>query len=824
MNLNNDLGNLMADFRYSLRRLRKAPGFSLVVVLSLAVGIGASSVLFALVNAAVLRMIPVRDPAQLVWFDSGTHGRALSYPFYEHVRNDSRFDGVLCAFPTVVNISSDGVAPERATAELVSGNYFEVLGIKPAAGRLLIPADEHTPVAVVSYDYWQTRLGGSQSAIGHTIRMNGIAWSVVGVAPPGFGGLDRAYQRSIFVPMGMKPQVTPGWNGLDKPLIAWLYIAGRLKQGVDNTVLGAELNSRFHAFQETYLPGDTTLSAAQRELIRGRRLRLEPLGMEVFEKRVASHLSTLGWMVALLLGLTCLNVAGLLLSRGIERNRELATRLAIGCSRESVVRQLLVEAMILAFAGGLGGLIAAATVAPILASRFPLAGAASQLDVPLDLTVLGFTLAVSIVTCLLFGLVPAWQATQIDLVSALKGSAAAPSANRMRSLLLSGQVALSVGLLGAAALFTLNLKNLLVQDAGFDRQRLLMAEVEPALSGYNESARLRFYRELQARLNDLAGPATYESVVMANVAPRSLYHWSSGFEVVGRGRESGPLVRAVAVGPGYLEMMRIPLRSGRLLNERDEAGGLRVAVISESLARREFPNDSPLGKRFTADLRNPAETTFEIVGVVGDVNLSDPRDWAHRECVFLPYRQWAFPPQSIVLHARLNETGSPAAASQALRAAVHDIDPSLALFDVRTIEQATEALLVSERLTTLLTIFFAAAAALICALGIYGVVSRELATRMRETAIRLALGGKFTNVVVRVARGPILAVTAGLGGGAVLLLAMAPVMRPLLSDLHASPSLIIGSVLLLALVAAAAVAIPATRTRRLEPSALLKQD
>ena len=341
-----------------------------------------------------------------------------------------------------------------------------------------------------------------------------------------------------------------------------------------------------------------TLSAAQRELIRGRRLHLDPLGMAVFEKRVASHLSTLGWMVALLLGLTCANVAGLLLSRGFERRRELATRLAIGCSRGSVIRQLLTEALLLALAGGAAGLIAASTLAPILASRFPLAGASSQLDVPIDFSVLGFTFAISILTCFVFGLIPAWQATRIDLVSALKGTPAVPSANRTRSVLLSGQVALSVGLLGAAGLFAVNLRSLLVQDTGFDRQRLLMAEVEPALSGYNESARLRFYRELQSRLDALTGPSTYTSVVMANVAPRSPYHWSSGFQVAGRGRESGPMVRAVAVGPGYLETMRIPLRSGRLLNERDDTGTLRVAVISESLARREFPNDNPLGKRF----------------------------------------------------------------------------------------------------------------------------------------------------------------------------------------------------------------------------------
>lgn len=810
----------MADYLYALRRLRKTPDFSFVVVLSLTVGIGASAVLFSLVNAAVLRMIPVREPARLVWFDSGAHGRSLSYPFYQHIQNDSRFDGILSAFPTVVNLSADGVA-ERATAELVSDNYWEVLGIQPAAGRLLMPSDARSPVAVVSHDYWQTRLGGSPSAIGRTIRMNGLAWTVVGVTPPGFGGLDRAYQRSIFLPMGMKPQVTPGWNGLDKPLIAWLYIAGRLKPGTDPATLGAELNSRFHAFQEIYLPVDPTLTASQREIIRGRQLRLEPLSMAVFDKRVASHLSTLGWMVALLLALTCLNVAGLLLSRGIERSREMATRLAIGCSRASLIRQLLVEAMMLAFAGGIGGLIAAAFVAPILTSRFPLTGAASQLDVPVDLTVVGFAFAISIVTCLLFGLMPAWQATRLDLVSALKGSAAAPSANRTRSLLLSGQVALSVGLLGAAGLFTANLRSLSVQDTGF---RLLMAEVEPALSGYDEPGRLRFYQDLQTRLNNLAGPATYESAVMANVAPRSPHSWFTGFELVGRSGSSAPPVRAFAVGPGYLETMRVPLRSGRLLNERDDATAPRVAVISESLARREFPNGSPLGKRFVADLRSPAETTFEIVGVVGDVNFSDPRNPSRNGCVFLPYRQWAFPPQSIVLHARLGNTGSVASAAQAIRAAIRDTDATLAPFDIRTLEQATDALLVSERLTTMLTTFFAAAAALICALGIYGVVSRELSTRMRETAIRLALGGKFTEVVVRVSRQPILAVTAGLGGGAALLLAMTPVMRPLVSDLQASPSLIIGSVLLLALVASIAVAIPATRTRKLAPSVLLRQD
>lgn len=818
------LGHLWADLCYSARRIRQAPGFSLALTLSLALGIGASSVLFSLVNAAVLRMIPVREPGQLMWFDSGSHGRALSYPFYEYVRDDARFAGILSAFPTVVNISTEGKA-ERAEAELVSGNYFEVLGVHPFAGRLLTPADDRAPVAVLSHAYWQNRMAGSPAAVGSAVRINGLAWTVVGIAPPGFGGLDLAYQRSLFVPMGMKPQVTPGWNGLDKPLYAWLYIAGRLKAGVDAAAVSAELDARFHAFQEVYLPGDATLSAAQRELIRGRRLRLEPLGAAVFERHVADHLSTLGWMVALLLGLTCANVAGLLLSRGIERNRELATRLAIGASRGRVIRQLLTEALLLAGCGGAAGLLAASTIAPALASRFPLAGPASHLAVPIDFAVFGFTLAVSLCACLLFGLVPAWQVTRFELVPALKGSAATPSANRLRNVLLAGQAALSVVLLGAAGLFAMNLGTLLTQDAGFDRQRLLLAEVEPALSGYGEPARLRFYRELQDRLDARRGPDTFTSVVMANVAPRSPYHWTSGFEVAGRGREDGPIVRAVAVGPGYFEAMRIPLRSGRLLAERDGTGAPRVALISEALARREFPNESPLGRRFTADLRSPRETTFEIVGVVGDVNLTDPRNRLHRECVYFPYRQWAFPPQSIVLHARLAPGGSVEAASQALRAAVRDVDPALALFEVRTIEQATASLLASERLATFLTAFFAAVAALLCALGIYGVVSRELAARTREAAIRLALGGEFAGVVWRLARRPVRAVTVGLGAGAMLLSRIAPAMQPLLSGSEErGPAWLLLAVLALATVAAVAIAIPALRARRVEPAAVLRQE
>lgn len=814
---------LLSDLRYSARRLRQAPAFTATVVLSLAIGIGASVSLFSLVNAAILRSIPVRHPEQLVWFDSSPHGRALSYPFYQLIRDDSRFQGVLCAFPTAVNVNAAGLA-ERADAELVSGNYFDVLGIRPYLGRLFAPEDDRHPVAVLSHAFWQTRLGGSTEIVGRAIQINGAAWTVVGVAPPGFAGLDRGYQRALFVPIGMKPQITPGWNGLDKPLIAWLYIAGRLKPGVEREHLGAELHQRLQAFQEAHLPREPRLSPAQRQLIRERRLRLEPLRYAVLNPQMASHLATLGWMVALLLCLTCANVAGLLLSRGMERSREIATRLSIGASRGRIVRQLMGEALLLAGVGGAAGIAVATIVAPALASRFPVAGSGSNLDVPLDLTVLAFALIVSILACLFFGLVPAWQATKLDLVSALKGSISAPATRRTRDILLAGQTALAVVLLYAAGLFAFNLRTLLVQDTGFDRHHLLLAELEPTLNGYDAPARLKLYAALERRLKELQGTA-FVSAAVSNVAPMSPYYWSSLFLVAGREQQKDRIVRSVAVGTNYFETMRIPLRAGRLPNERDGETAPHVAVISESLARREFPHESPIGRRFTADLRDPQQTTFEIVGVVADVDLYDPRHRLHRECVYFPYRQWTFTPQAIVLQARMASTGSAATATAALRQALRDVDASLALYDVRTIRQATESLLAGERLAALLTSFFGIAAALLCALGIYGVVSRDLAVRGREAAIRMALGGRLASVVWTLARKPLLAVFAGIVFGAALLLGIAPALRSLLTGVKPSnPWFMAAAVALLLSVAALSVALPAWRLRRWDPVSMLRQD
>lgn len=803
------LQSFAADLRYGCRRLAKTPGFTALAVVSLALGIGANTALFSLINAALIRLIPVHNPEELVWFHSGSHGRALSYPFYEFVRNDARFNGILAAFPTPVSFSCGDLA-ERIESELVSGNYFSVLGVRPHLGRLLTEADDRLPIAVLSHAFWRSHLAADPQIVGRTVRINGKPWTIAGVAQPGFGGLDRAYRRSVFVPMGMKPQITPGWNGLDKPLIAWLYIAGRLRPGLDRSCVAADLNGRLQAFQEAHLPNESRLSNAQRDIIRGRRLRLEPLREAVLDTRVARHIGTLSWSVGLLLLLACANVAGLLLARGRERTREIATRLALGATRSRLIMQLLAENLVLASLGGITGLMLGAILAPYLASRFPLTGGGSRLDVPLDATVLAFTFVLSLGCTLLFGLAPAWQSTRLDLTSRLKRKSGSAG------LLVAGQAAISIVLLVLAGLFTTNLTRLMAHDTGFARENLLLAEVDPTTIGYNTDRLLPLYGALEMRLSALG------DVALADVAPLSPYHGTSLFLIDGRSQEVDFIPRSLKVGPNYFEVMGIPLRRGRYIGLRDEAGMPRVAVISESLARRAFPDQDPIGRRFTGDLRNREASTYEIVGIVADTDLNDPRRRDNRDCVYVGYRQAAFPPQALTIHAR--SLNAPSAIT-AIRRAAHDTDPRLVPYDVRKIEEATAEMLSSERLTAVLTGFFGLAAALLCVVGIYGTVARDVAAHIREIGIRIALGAPKWTLLSSLTRTLLAYTVAGVAVGILALLGIAPAVRSLLTDVHPLEPFIIGaSVLLLISVATLAAVIPASRASSLDAVTALRED
>ncbi|MFN7939703.1 MAG: ABC transporter permease [Bryobacteraceae bacterium] len=804
---------MTGDVRYGLRRLLRAPGFTATAVLSLALGIGASTALFSLVNAALLRLIPVQRPEELMWFavKPGDFGRVLNYPFYRSLDGDTRFAGLLCAFPAWVNLRA-----ERVETELVSGTYFDTLGLRPHLGRLLRPDDDRVrlghPVAVVSHAYWQSRLAGDPTAIGKSIEVNGMPYTLVGVAPPGFGGIEQGRPRSLFLPIQMKAQATPGWDGMDKPLIAWLWIVGRVKPGVDRQALGTEMNARLHAFQAPHLAQERRLTPAQRKIIQGRTVFLEPLRDAVLDSREKGRLSTLAWAVAALLLMTCANVAGLLLARGMERQREIATRLAIGASRGRIVWQLLAESSLVGIAGGVAGLVLGSLMASVVAARFPIGGAGSSFDTSVDWRVLLFAIVVTMAATLLFGLTPAMHATRLDLMAVIKAGAHSKQQRRFRLALVAGQVALATVLLAMAGIFTASLQRLFHREMGYQRTNLLLAELEPTLNGYDNQRRLQLYRSLDASLG--SGAPGICNAALTNVAPMSPYTWSSLFLVEGGSTGEEIIPRGLAVGPGYFTTLGIPLRRGRLLTDRDEANAPRVALISESLARKAFPDSDPIGRRFAADYRDRAGTTFEIVGVVADVDLNDPRRQDGREAVYVPYRQWAFVPQAIVIQARL--CGDTQLALASIRKAVRDFDAALALYDIRTVEAAAADLLVGERLLSLLSLFFGALAVLLVATGVYGVLVREIAMRTRELGIRLALGASRPALLWTLIR----EVTFYGGAGVLLGAGVALRLPGVATDWWAIPATII----FLTLLGLSTVAIAGRKTAGIDPATALRWD
>lgn len=818
------LQSIAADVRYALRKLRVSPVFTAVAIFSLALGIGANTTIFSLVNATLMRLLPVERPEELHWFATSNFGRILNYPFYQHIASDPRFDGVLCTFPTFVNAGRAG-AMHRVEMELVSENYFQALGVRPHKGRLLMPGDE--AVAVLSHGYWQGQLGADPRVVGQAITINNRSFTVVGIAQPGFQGIDQGWQRALFVPMQMKPQITPGWNGLDKPLIAWVQLAGRLKPGADAESLGRELTERLHAFQKPFVDADPRLTQSQRQMIRTRSIRLEQLRDGVLDTRVRLHLKTLVWIVGALLLLACVNLGGLLLARGVERQREIATRLAIGGSQLRVVRQLFLESLLLGTAGGTAGFLLAAVIAPWLAARFPLAGPGSQFDATPDVRVLAYTMIIALGCCVFFGLAPAWQSTRVDLISSIRGAAHAPAARRMGRMLLGAQVAVALVLLAAAGLFSRNLHQLLHHDLGFRSENLLLAELEPVLNGYDESRRLRLYQAIEARLAEEAGnpQSGIAQGALANVAPVSGYYWTSGFVIEGREREKDLIPRGMAVSTNYFQFMGMQLRQGRLFDARDRAGAPRAAVISESLARKAFPEGTAVGRRFMADPREPEKTRFEIVGVVADANLYDPRNRNLGEAVYVPYMQWAFSPQAMVIQARATRPEAIGRAAETLRRAVRELDPNLALYDIRTTEAALDNMLRTERMVALLSSAFAVLAALLAAIGLHGLLAREVAARTREAAIRLALGASRGAVLWALTGRTLRAVALGIGCGVVMNVALQPVLRPLLVDGSPVDGVALATAVVLLVIAAVLGAWwPARRATRVDPATALRGD
>ncbi|MBZ5606330.1 MAG: ABC transporter permease, partial [Acidobacteriia bacterium] len=640
------------DLRYAFRNLRRTPVFTAVAVLSLALGIGANTAIFTLLDQVLLRALPVKNPWELVKLYSAPgpfngsqrcSGDCISYPAYRELRDGNQvFTGILARYPVALSFT-DGDRTERVEGELVSGNYFEVLGVQSAIGRTFTQDDDRQvnghPLVVLTYDFWQRRFGGDPTVLNRRIRVNGQPMTVVGVSQRGFQGVEVGKQLDVMVPMMMKPLMTPTWNELDVRRSIWLYSMARLKPGVSLAQASASLQPLWHTILEADLATNANANDTFRARYRAKQILVEDAskGRSQLRRQFSTPLLVLMAMVGFVLLIACANVANLLLARAAARQKEIAVRLALGASRMRVIRQLLVESTALSLTGGVAGLLVAWWSGNVLLRFLPQEGSTQVLASAPDLRVLGFALGVSILTGLLFGLAPALQSTRPAIAPTLKEQTAnvAAGSAKLRMTLVASQVALSLVLLVGAGLFAKSLYKLQEVDPGFRTSNLIEFSVAPSLNGYTQPRMKQFFERLEDSLKQIPGVT---AVAVAEVAPLSGNDSYSTVLVEGYTRKPDENMNPAQnwVNPGYFGAIGTPLIAGREFTRQDGAGAPKVAVINEKMVKYFFGKENPLGRHI--GFGRSKTTDIEIVGVARDSKYETLREEAPRE-VYLPVDQ-----------------------------------------------------------------------------------------------------------------------------------------------------------------------------------------
>jgi predicted permease len=838
------MSSILADARLALRVWRKSPTFTAIAILSIALGIGANSAIFTLVDQVMLRTLPVPNPDELVqvtftgsrygsnWGD----GTDISYPMYTDLRdNNTVFTGMFGRFAFSLQVGRAG-ATERVMGELVSGTYFPVLGVRPAAGRLFTADQDRAPggqpYAVLSHAFWTTRFGADPGVIDSKMVVNGHPFTVIGVAEPGFEGIELGRPTQVWVPLVMKAQMTPGWNGLDDRRWTWVRVFARLKPGVTRDQAQVSLQPYFHSLlqQEVLQPGFAQAAQATRERYLKNQLQVldASRGRSGFRRAMTTPLWVLMATAAGVLLIACANIANLLLARGAARQREMAVRLALGATRGRLMRQLLVESLMLALAGGVAGIAIAAAAAPVLLSFFANPDTPQPISTLPDWRILAFTFGVAALTGILFGLAPAVQGTRPDVAPTLKDESGSVVSSRglLRKALVAVQVGVSLLLLIGAALFIRTLDNLMKVDVGIRTSSLVSFTVDPSLNGYASDRTREFARTLLERLRSTPGIA---AAGFATVRLLEGNQWNTSMTVEGyqpKGGES-TVTWCNAVSPGYFEAMGIPLLMGRDFTERDarlagdkEDRPYRVAIVNESFAKKYFGDQgNAIGKRFGFGDNPNTPTPIEIVGVVRDAKYQDVRDQTPRQA-FFPYFE-NLSAGGFTVYARTIQPADSMFGT--IRQVVQQIDPGLPVYSTRTLERQVGHSLRRERLVATMTTTFGALATLLAVIGLYGVMSYTVARRTREIGLRMALGAQPGNIVWMIVREVLVIAAIGMALAAPASWWLGRfISTQLYGVVPGDPVAIGGAVVLLTVVAIVAGLIPSIRAARLDPTRALR--
>jgi predicted permease len=828
---------LLRDLKFALRTLRKSPVFTLVAVISLAFGVGANTAIFSLINQVLLQNLPIRDPERLVLlsrigiiYGSNTGRNSISYPMYQAIRDNNQiFDGMFCRRSLALSISFEGKT-ERVDGELVSGNFFNVLGIGAALGHVFTAEDDlHQgahPYLVISYGYWQSHFGGKNNVLGKKLIVNGTPMTIIGVSQRGFESVDPGGSPQIRLPMMMQASVFPWktyslWNRRGQ----WVNAFGSLKPGITVQQAKAALAPFYHQQleYEVLQPDFNRATPYVRQQFLAGTLDVLPAsnGRDGLRRQFEKPLLVLMGVVALVLLIACANVANLLIARAAARQKEMAVRAAMGASRTRIVSQLVTESLLLSFLGGAAGFALAIWLDRFLVALTPSGDTSIHISTTPDWRVLPFTFGVTVLTGLIFGLAPALQTTRLDLAETLKDQAGAVVSGgsvRIRKMLVIGQVALSLLLLIGAGLFIRTLRNLRDLDPGFRIDQLDSFTVDPHLNGYPDTRSLHFFRQLRESMDGLPG---VQSASLAVVPVLTGEEWDSSITIEGYhakdGENMGPHMNYVS--PDHFRTMAIPVKLGRDFNERDETGSPKVAIVNQKFVKRYLGDQNPIGHRIGMGSNPGTKTDITIVGVAGDTKYEDLRQEVPVE-LYLPYTQSGFV-TGMTAYVRTSQPAN--SAFMALRGAVHNLDPDLPMYHIRTLTEQANRSLITERLVATLASTFGILATILAAIGLYGVMAYTVTRRTREIGIRMALGATRGSVAWLVMREVLFLLAIGLSIGIPAALGLSRFVQAQLYGIKPADAATMSAAIVgIAVIAILAGYLPGRRATRIDPMQALR--